>query len=219
MQVTEHRFEPRDLIGGHVVLDLVNTVTARNTVPVDWLDGYARLLEWAHLSGSFEPGALDSLARASTADTPGADRALKRLRSLREVLLEAFTAQIERRALPATIVAEIEQQWKDAVAHARFDGDGGGLRLQLSVERSDLDYLRHELTLRAVQLLEHLPVERARVCPGPHCGWLFVDSSRGGHRRWCDMATCGNLVKGRRHYLLRRGRTQTRNNERRSSSH
>jgi predicted RNA-binding Zn ribbon-like protein len=206
MQITEHRFEPRDLIGGHVVLDLVNTVTARNTEPVDWLDGYARLLEWAHLSGSFEPETLDALSRASATDRPGAEHALDRLRSLRELLLQAFTAQIERRALPATVVGEIEQEWKDAVAHARFDGRGGGLRLQLSVERSGLDYLHHDLALRAVELLENLPVQRTRVCPGPHCGWLFVDSSRGGQRRWCDMTTCGNLVKGQRHYRLRRGR-------------
>ncbi|MGG2464588.1 CGNR zinc finger domain-containing protein [Streptomyces sp. RGM 3693] len=24
---------------------------------------------------------------------------------------------------------------------------------------------------------------------------LFVDTSRGGRRRWCSMATCGNKVK------------------------
>lgn len=216
MQITGHPFEPRDLIGGHVVLDLVNTVTARNTEPVDWLDGYARLLEWAHLCGSFEPGVLDSLARASTADPSGAVRALDRLRSLRELLLEAFTAQIERRALPATIAGGLEQQWKEAVGYARFDSDGAGLRMELRVERSSLDYLRHYLALRAVQLLESPRLERTRICPGPHCGWLFLDSSRGGRRRWCDMATCGNLVKGRRHYLLRRGRARGFSDKRRA---
>jgi hypothetical protein len=27
------------------------------------------------------------------------------------------------------------------------------------------------------------------------CGGLFLDTSRGGRRRWCSMATCGNKVK------------------------
>jgi hypothetical protein len=39
--IQEHTFQPRDLIAGHLALDLVNTVTARNAEPVDWLTGYA----------------------------------------------------------------------------------------------------------------------------------------------------------------------------------
>lgn len=50
-----HAFRPGDLVGGHVALDLVNTVTARNADPVDWLDAYPRLLQWASLTGEFAP--------------------------------------------------------------------------------------------------------------------------------------------------------------------
>jgi predicted RNA-binding Zn ribbon-like protein len=28
---------------------------------------------------------------------------------------------------------------------------------------------------------------------------VFFDESRGGQRRWCDMATCGNQAKAARH--------------------
>jgi predicted RNA-binding Zn ribbon-like protein len=30
-------------------------------------------------------------------------------------------------------------------------------------------------------------------------GWYFVDTSKAGRRRWCDMSTCGNAEKARRH--------------------
>ncbi len=30
--------------------------------------------------------------------------------------------------------------------------------------------------------------------------WVFVDLSRNHSRRWCDMQSCGNQVKARRHY-------------------
>ncbi|MER9651090.1 CGNR zinc finger domain-containing protein [Mesorhizobium sp. M0199] len=33
----------------------------------------------------------------------------------------------------------------------------------------------------------------------PRCGWLFVDISRGGKRRWCNMRVCGNREKVARH--------------------
>ncbi|MGH2486180.1 MAG: CGNR zinc finger domain-containing protein [Ktedonobacterales bacterium] len=26
-----------------------------------------------------------------------------------------------------------------------------------------------------------------RECPGPRCGWLFLDTSKNGARRWCSM--------------------------------
>jgi len=40
-----------------------------------------------------------------------------------------------------------------------------------------------------------------RRCANERCLWLFLDQSKGGTRRWCDMASCGNRAKARRHYL------------------
>jgi predicted RNA-binding Zn ribbon-like protein len=42
---------------------------------------------------------------------------------------------------------------------------------------------------------------RIRQCANAQCLWLFVDASKSGTRRWCDMASCGNRAKARRHYL------------------
>jgi predicted RNA-binding Zn ribbon-like protein len=41
--------------------------------------------------------------------------------------------------------------------------------------------------------------DRVRICANDTCQWLFFDESRGGRRRWCDMATCGNRAKAQRH--------------------
>ena len=43
-------------------------------------------------------------------------------------------------------------------------------------------------------------LDRVRRCANPDCGWLFVDDSRAGKRRWCSMSSCGNRAKARRHY-------------------
>ena len=37
---------------------------------------------------------------------------------------------------------------------------------------------------------------RLKACPGPDCGWMFLDRSRNGSRRWCQMSACGNRAKG-----------------------
>jgi Conserved protein containing a Zn-ribbon-like motif, possibly RNA-binding len=49
-----------------------------------------------------------------------------------------------------------------------------------------------------------LPMDRLRICQGPNCSWLFIDRSKAGRRRWCDMAVCGNTAKSRRFYARSR---------------
>jgi len=41
--------------------------------------------------------------------------------------------------------------------------------------------------------------DRVRICANDTCRWIFYDESRSGRRRWCDMVTCGNRAKARRH--------------------
>ncbi len=202
--IQEHSFQPRDLIAGHLALDLVNTVTARNAEPVDWLTGYPRLLQWASLTGEFDPGALRALYRRSADAPDAAAAALYATRELREALHDVTTAIIRNDATPVDGLRCIERVWKDAVRDAELTLVAGGARLQLTVETSGLAYLNHELALRSVELLRALPLARTRICPGPRCGWLFIDHSRGGQRRWCDMATCGNAAKTARHYQRKR---------------
>ncbi|AJF67817.1 CGNR zinc finger domain-containing protein [Streptomyces vietnamensis] len=199
--IRPHTFRPRDLVGGHVVIDLVNTVTARDAESVDWLDGYPRLLEWAALTGHFAPADLTALRRLAESEPDGAERALARTRELREALHDLLTALIRQDApAPAEAVERVETHWKHAVARARLTFHGTAPELRADVGTSGLDHLHHELALRAFDLLRELPLERTRVCPGMRCGWVFLDSSRGGRRRWCSMATCGNSAKGRTHY-------------------
>jgi predicted RNA-binding Zn ribbon-like protein len=38
---------------------------------------------------------------------------------------------------------------------------------------------------------------RVKACAEPGCRWAFLDLSRNGSRRWCDMAECGNRAKNR----------------------
>ncbi|MFE1314790.1 CGNR zinc finger domain-containing protein [Streptomyces sp. NPDC058755] len=203
--IQPHTFSPRDLVGGHIAIDLINTVTARDAEPIDWLDGYPRLLEWAALTGHFAPAGLTALRRLAETESGRAELALDRTRELREALHDLITALVHQSApAPAEALDQVEKHWKRAVASTRLTVRGTTPQLQLGVETSGLEYLNHELVLQAFDLLRALPLERTRVCPGRRCGWVFIDSSRGGRRRWCDMATCGNSAKGRTHYQRKR---------------
>jgi len=49
-------------------------------------------------------------------------------------------------------------------------------------------------------VLQTADLSRVRRCPPSEggCGWLFLDQSRNGSRRWCRMADCGTAAKSRR---------------------
>jgi predicted RNA-binding Zn ribbon-like protein len=206
MRTYPHTFRPADYVGGHVVVDLVNTVTGRDGDPVDWLDAYPQVLGWAALTGHFDDGALADLAVLVARRSGEATAAVDRLRDLRETVHELLEAASRGEHLPQPALARLEALWKEAAAAARLSAVDRQARLSVDVETSGPDFVAHALALEALELLGSLPSERLRVCAGRHCGWLFVDRSKAGRRRWCDMATCGNAAKSRRHYARTRGR-------------
>jgi predicted RNA-binding Zn ribbon-like protein len=40
---------------------------------------------------------------------------------------------------------------------------------------------------------------RFKACPRGCCQWVFYDNSKNRSARWCNMASCGNVEKARRH--------------------
>jgi predicted RNA-binding Zn ribbon-like protein len=119
MQVVTHEFQSKDFIAGHFALDFLNTVTARDTVPRDWLDGYQRLIEWAAAAGVVSApiaGRLRAIAERSPRE---AAAALGRARRLREALHEVFVTLLAGETAPASALAEIEAAWKRAIRWSR----------------------------------------------------------------------------------------------------
>ena len=87
-----HEFAARDFIGGDAALDFVNTVTGRDQEPRDWLDSYARLLEWATLVRLLPEKNLRALAKKMHGEPGAAGRALIRAKELREELFALVSA-------------------------------------------------------------------------------------------------------------------------------
>ncbi len=207
MAIISRPFSPGDLVAGHPALDLVNTVTARNTpLPRDWLDGYPRLLEWARLAKVTEAEVLTLLEKQAADSSDEAEGALIRLKQFREALHTAYGALISGKPVRQATLDEIGAIWREAYSRTSLEYSKGRVHRQVSVERSGLDLIRDCVAGSAVELLQSLPMDRARICRGEACGWLFIDSSKGGQRVWCDMAVCGNAAKTRRHQENKKGR-------------
>ena len=203
LRVVSHPFTPDDLCAGHVVLDFVNTAAGLNRDPRDWLDGYARLVDWAELAGICDAGLRRALIALNGADPAGGQAALAKARLLRSALYELFHSCREGIRPPASAVEEL-QMWcrrGGTALEFRWDGDGTLCR---SLESSGLDVIGITVALAAAELLSRAPDGQLRICAGSNCGWVFLDKSKSRRRRWCDMKTCGNAAKASRHYHRKR---------------
>lgn len=199
MQRTHHEFRDHDLIAGDLALDFVNTVTARDTMPSDWLADFSAMLRWAKHTGAFTTAELSALAARALEDPASAAVALEQAKAQRESLNLATRALAGGCEPDPAILRAIEKRWRIATARAALVHQDGGLRLGWTVERSGLDLITHVVSAHAMALFGSEHIVRLRLCDGTDCGWYFLDFSKNGRRRWCDMATCGNLAKARRH--------------------
>jgi predicted RNA-binding Zn ribbon-like protein len=198
MRSVHHNFAAHDLVGGDLAVDFVNTVTARDTTPSDWVDDYAALLRWAALTGAFLKKDLARLGALAEAEPGQAAAALRRARACREALCGVLYALIDGRTPPGEALLALDEARLVSMRAAKLAHADGRLSPQWSVERSGLDLIVHVVTARALSLLDAPQLDRLRVCDGHDCGWVFLDTSKNGKRRWCDMATCGNTAKARR---------------------
>lgn len=182
------------LLAGRVSLDFANTVSGQGTrFETDHmisLDAFDRWLRHAGLRDG-----------ADAVSHPGGDdpTAFRRVLALRDAINGIGTA----------LVAEVAPDEGDLAALCRIAGRG---LPQLRLQRRDRDAFAWavphaaspeaplaRLALDAIDILRFSDLSRLRRCQGEDCGWLFLDTSKNGKRRWCDMTVCGNRAKARRH--------------------
>jgi len=126
---------------------------------------------------------------------------LDRLQCVREGLRELIAVGPGSSAqLP--VARALNDHLTGAAIELRFTARGPEL---IAVGGSAVDRVLGSLTAIVARAMIDGSWRRLKVCPGPHCGWVFYDHSRNGSGRWCSMDVCGAREKARAHYRRRRG--------------
>ena len=194
-------------VAGHVALDFVNTAEERGHPDAgDSLRTVDDLRLWGQRRGVLTSGAVGT-SGASGAD--GADRAdgagagaggdagraeLAAAIEARELLYELFLCRARGRPAADADRARLSRLASEAYQAASLDEEADG-RLGWRWDPSRLASVRHVAIATAVELLSQSPTARLRQCPGDHCGWFFLDTTKRGNRRWCSMSECGQEAK------------------------
>jgi predicted RNA-binding Zn ribbon-like protein len=191
-----------ELSGGALCLDFVNTVDDRPTAePKERLNAYSELLAWAAQAGAIAPRRARALAGEAGRRPREAQAVLERARAGREALFEVLSAAAHRRRFPGPALRTLEAAMAQALGHRRLVAPGPGpeVRWVWAEDEAALDSVVWPVFGSAAELLTTTTLERVRQCAAAACDWLFLDRSKNGSRRWCDMSVCGNRDKVRRH--------------------
>ena len=192
-----------DVDGGNLGLDFANTINSRVEPRTDYLRAYDGLVAWAQRVAVLDSETRHALLGRAATDPDGAARALHRAHALRDAIYRTFSAIAAGAAPPPAFVERILRAYGRAVGRGSLEGGQSSLRWSVG---STLAGVLDPVAYAAGGLL--LATERPKIKECPGCGWLFVDQSRNGTRRWCDMRTCGSREKMRRYYYKSRPPTR-----------
>ncbi|MFD7845230.1 CGNR zinc finger domain-containing protein [Nocardia sp. NPDC059764] len=170
--------DPHLFVSGNLALNFIGTAQERRTTFIERLTSAADLGEWTVAAGILDTA-------------PDCADALEPALRLREAAWRLMQATLHGEPL-----ADADRRLLNR--HAHGDLPELTLRADGSVTRDGaIESALTAIARSAVELLGGPERERLKECGRDACTRLYLDTSRGGSRRWCDMAVCGNRAKGK----------------------
>ncbi|MBN9382427.1 MAG: CGNR zinc finger domain-containing protein [Chitinophagaceae bacterium] len=193
------RFADIQLDGGCAAFDFTNTVnTRKGPAKVDYMRSYEDLVLWADKTQLILPKRLKIIYRSSIIKKEESAKTFGKAISTREMLYNLFSAIAKGQDPSPATMDEFNKTLGDCFSKLRVTVSS----LKPDVSLADNDALLDEpirLVMRsAYDILTTEKMERIKECPA--CGWLFIDRTKNGKRRWCDMKVCGSNDKAKRYY-------------------
>jgi predicted RNA-binding Zn ribbon-like protein len=214
MSQTEFR-EPRppvfELVAGNVCLDFINTLDNRPSgKPKELLKTYYDLTLFGQDAGILTPAQLDFFGERVPLMPNEAADALRRAINLREALHAIFSAVMNKQSAPQLAMDRLNGNLHEAALHSHLvqpkTAQGKMVQVEAPLQwrfdemTSSFNAMLWPIVRAAADLLASSDVALVRACSSPTCQWLFLDTSKNHHRRWCSMKQCGNRAKVRRFY-------------------
>jgi len=181
-----------------IAFDFLNTRELQSGALVDRFETPADAFDWLSEHHVVHEELLDPERARASADPEGGERALIRIRRVRDALREVSHAIVERRQAAPNALSEVNRALR-AREIIQLEPSEDGIHVGHRHVGDPIDDALARLAEPIVREISAGREERLRVCDSETCRWVFYDSSPTGRRRWCDMATCGNQAKARRH--------------------
>ena len=187
---------PQDLC-----LAYANTLSWRGSdAPTETLTTLGDLLEWLHGAAGVAASATEEVGAWSREHPKKAAAVFADAIAVREALFRIFAAFAGGETVRDHDFAALRRALAEAPARSQLARGNGTYAWRIEPVRPTAPDLLAPVLWSAGDLVLNAGRFRIRQCANEKCLWLFVDESKSGTRRWCDMASCGNRAKARRHY-------------------
>ena len=183
-------------------LAFANTLSWRGSpAPRESLGDIDDLLGWLANTAKIPPQAIEAAGNRLRRHPYDAAALFADAVALREAIYRMFSALAASEPVGERELALLNRALAEAPDRETLARAKGGYAW--AVTRIDMTApgLLAPVLWSAADLLTHAEHRRVRRCANDACLWLFVDESKARTRRWCDMSSCGNRAKSRRHYL------------------
>jgi len=197
-------------VAGDSSLDFINTVDwTEHGLRDERLTDYDALVTWSERAGVI-PSDVASQLTAHNFSTQERATAVAAAWGLRRNLQQLFSRMAERQPPDENLLRTLNSHVGDALSRVELTtrgsaSQGSALQWNWRGMGSEPTCMLWPVLWSATELVACEDVERLRICAGVSCGWMYLDRSRNGLRRWCEMSTCGARAKARRHYERTRG--------------
>jgi predicted RNA-binding Zn ribbon-like protein len=125
---------------------------------------------------------------------------LEGVRGAREAIYAVMQPLATGASPDEALLARLNARLTAIASHRVLASEDGAIGWRWSFGPGAGERLTAPLLAAAADLLASGAWRRIRQCNDKHCGWLFLDQSKAGRRRWCSMADCGNRAKAARHH-------------------
>jgi predicted RNA-binding Zn ribbon-like protein len=179
-------------------LDYANSTPNHHNLSEDHLKTYADLLSWSldvNLMSEDEVLRLWNIARRQPSQVAAVHQ---KAIVLREAIYRILSDIAHDQSPKGADLDILNAALSEAMSHMRLASADKSFSWEWVGGTDNPDHTLWQVAWSAGELLRSDDLKYIRECDG--CDWLFLDTSRTHNRRWCDMKTCGNRAKARRHY-------------------
>ena len=188
------------LDGGCPVFDFTNTISNRNDPDYfDYLTKYDDFVEWINKIKLLPKGKMDAIAAFSKSHTRKSADTLRQIIEVRKVVFKLFSSLAQQQKADRETVDAFNGFFSEALSNMRVEVGRKEVATSFFVsEKTILKEPLYILVKNAFDILSTQSFDRIKECPT--CRWLFLDTTKNGKRRWCNMQVCGSNDKARRYY-------------------
>lgn len=206
MSIGQLKINAIRLVGGLSLLDYLNTCDGRRpgtSLPeiYDRLSSLEDVVHWYLHAGLIEPEEHGYLVQLVD------DASWHRVTAFNQLI--AFRESLYQLLLPVALGQSVDQERLDELNEMLASTCARRLlvptplgavwrwRRSNTLEEMIAGFIAR-MAVQAASLLTSSDLVRLKVCAMPDCDWLFLDTSKNGSRRWCQMNVCGAREKARR---------------------